>query len=134
MTWWFHLLVRRVEKLQERAAVFERVLRAVGTVPYQERCERVLILYRVDCTRVTCEAAADKAGEFDGGTRYGHEKSFWPDGSQYAYGRTARLRTARGLPVNIERDQGCWRHGFVRRDPYQYDSIFKDDPGDYMGL
>ena len=38
------------------------------------------------------------------------------------------------LPVNIERDQGCWRHGFVRRDPYQYDSIFKDDPGDYMGL
>jgi hypothetical protein len=37
MTWWFHLLVRRVETLRERVDVLERVMRAAGHVAYAAR-------------------------------------------------------------------------------------------------
>lgn len=121
MTWWFHLLVRRVEKLRERAAVFERVLRAVGTVPYQERLEKCLCGYEGRGVRVICYTAAG------GGPGRGHEKSFYADGSRYAYGRTAGSRVARGMPVEIiRRNDGLWIHKFR--------PVITDDPGDYMGL
>ncbi len=37
MTWWFHLLVRRVDSLKARCTVFERVVRAGAAVPYAEQ-------------------------------------------------------------------------------------------------
>ena len=46
MTWWFHLLVRRVESLRERCDVVERVARAVGVVGYLERGFRLLVKRR----------------------------------------------------------------------------------------
>lgn len=47
MTWWFHLLVRRVESLRERCDVVERVARAVGTVAYLERGFHLLVRRRM---------------------------------------------------------------------------------------
>jgi hypothetical protein len=47
MTWWFHLLVRRVESLHERCDVAERVARAVGMVAYLERGFRLLVRRRM---------------------------------------------------------------------------------------
>lgn len=45
MTWWFHLLVRRVESLRERVDVFERVTQAVGSFCYAGRCEPILMRF-----------------------------------------------------------------------------------------
>lgn len=51
MSWWFHLLIRRVEtlrgrlreRLRERCDVFERVIRAVGAPKFAARCEPLLV-------------------------------------------------------------------------------------------
>jgi hypothetical protein len=45
MTWWVHLLVRRVDRLRERCDVFERVMRAVGSggFAYVERVVPLLL-------------------------------------------------------------------------------------------
>lgn len=51
MTWWFHLLVRRVDELEARCAVFERVVRAgaggaagaSGALAYAERVFPLLL-------------------------------------------------------------------------------------------
>lgn len=43
MAWWFHLLVRRVDSLKARCAVFERVLRSGAAVPYAERAAHHLL-------------------------------------------------------------------------------------------
>lgn len=48
MSWWFHLLVRRVEALKERALLAERLFRAVGTFRYAERAEMILVDFEVD--------------------------------------------------------------------------------------
>jgi hypothetical protein len=52
MTWWFHLLVRRVEKLRDRCDVLERVTRAVGRVGYADRAEPLLVYTITSYTRV----------------------------------------------------------------------------------
>lgn len=44
MTWWFHLLVRRVDSLRGRCDVFERVLCSGAAVPYAERAAHHLLL------------------------------------------------------------------------------------------
>lgn len=46
MSWWFHLLVRRVENLRARCDVAERVFRAVGPVRYAERMDVILVRFR----------------------------------------------------------------------------------------
>ena len=51
MTWWFHLLVRRVESLRERVDVFERVTQAVGSFCYAGRCEPILMRFHGTHTR-----------------------------------------------------------------------------------
>ena len=44
MTWWFHLLVRRVDSLGDRIDVHERLVRAVGkTMRYADRCGPLLL-------------------------------------------------------------------------------------------
>lgn len=43
MSWWFHLLVRRVENLRARCDVAERVFLAVGPVRYAETVTPILI-------------------------------------------------------------------------------------------
>ncbi len=46
MSWWFHLLIRRVDSLRGRCETMERVMRAVGVVPYAaSQCSRLLIRY-----------------------------------------------------------------------------------------
>ncbi len=47
MTWWFHLLVRRVDSLRERVNGLERLVRAVGQLAYGERCSALLL--QVEC-------------------------------------------------------------------------------------
>ncbi len=60
--WWFHLLIRRVDALQKRVQVVERVVLAVGTFRYAECGERLLVelttyphslceVYRLDSRR-----------------------------------------------------------------------------------
>lgn len=42
--WWLHLLIRRTRTLEDRAALFERLVRALGGgVPYMQRAEPLLL-------------------------------------------------------------------------------------------
>jgi hypothetical protein len=54
--WWIHLLVRRVDRLRERAAVLERVVRAVGTDQYTKRVAPLLLLFTRSRNHVRIEA------------------------------------------------------------------------------
>jgi hypothetical protein len=46
MTWWFHLLVRKVETLRSNAEVLERVVCSVGPFLYGERVVPLLLLWK----------------------------------------------------------------------------------------
>ncbi len=48
MTWWFHLLVRRVELLTQRVVVFERVACAGGRMMYGAQAEPLLVMVKVE--------------------------------------------------------------------------------------
>ncbi len=52
MTWWIHLLVRRVDSLRERCDTLERVVRAGAGLgrgaKYLRRAEEILVRYKMD--------------------------------------------------------------------------------------
>ena len=41
--WWIHLLVRSTLPLKDRVLLLERVLRAVGSFQYSQRCKPLLV-------------------------------------------------------------------------------------------
>ena len=43
MTWWFHLLIRRVDAMHSRCELFERVACAVGSTPHVKQVLPLLI-------------------------------------------------------------------------------------------
>lgn len=43
MTWWFHLLIRRVDAMHSRCELFERVACAVGSTPHVKHVLQLLI-------------------------------------------------------------------------------------------
>jgi hypothetical protein len=46
MSWWFHLLIRKVDSLVDRCRTMEHVVRAVGVPAYVLQCEKLLVTLR----------------------------------------------------------------------------------------
>ena len=47
MSWWFHLLIRKVDALVDRCRTMERVVHAVGVPAYVLQCEKLLVGHSV---------------------------------------------------------------------------------------
>ena len=107
MTWWFHLLVRRIESLVARQHVFERVARAVGRLPYGELCKQQL--------EEECQGDFFITWLYDENDTHVVEKggvTFCEDGSVYWSGVVGQRRLDMQLPEFVEwRSVGRkWRH------------------------
>lgn len=61
--WWIHLLVRRTLPLKDRVLLLERVLRAVGSFQYSQRCKPLLVstyFQQGDCVVYATISSSDR--------------------------------------------------------------------------
>ena len=94
MSWWFHLLVRRVDSLRERRNFHERLVRAVGAVAYGERYHHLLLqvcAYSADYVRYEdADGVCHRPGDLPA--------LVWADGSRIWNLRGTSYRRPNGEP------------------------------------
>lgn len=107
MTWWFHLLVRRVETLRSDAEVLERVIRSVGPFLYGERVVPLLLLWkkRTQNSGTAIQAYPFLTGRSEG-MRKIHRRMF-PTGEVHRY-------NARGRGIQRASKAGVYESTWLR--------------------
>jgi hypothetical protein len=121
MSWWFHLLVRRVEDIGKRADVLERVARAVGRVVFSAQVEPLLTY--VACGTTRCVSGGEfsrralscddihSAGDLPAFVHDSGFMSWWLRGKRHRpVGKLAvvRIDSLRCIPLL---EQGYYLHG-----------------------
>ena len=60
MSWWIHLLVRKVDELQQRVETLERVMSAVGRHQFVERTKQLLFIAWASPLCLTCKFVTNR--------------------------------------------------------------------------
>ncbi len=121
MSWWFHLLIRRVERIGERVSVAERLARAVGRITFSAQVEPLLTYIVTGTTvfagnefvrRVLYRRNIHSPGDLPAFVHSAGFKSWWLWGKRHRpVGKLAIVRGPRLIEVVPNLPSGYYLHG-----------------------